>query len=55
MRELKETYRHGVVVLVHRVDHRVDEHLLVRLRQLRDVAKVNVRDAPILQSEDITL
>ena len=44
---------HPSVVLVHGVDHGVDQHRLVLLTQLRHVAKIHVRDAAIPEGEDV--
>mmetsp|Transcript_11303 Transcript_11303/g.31615 ORF Transcript_11303/g.31615 Transcript_11303/m.31615 type:complete len:380 (-) Transcript_11303:441-1580(-) len=51
--QFDEVHRHRLVVLVHRVHHGVDQHLLVGLRQLGHVAKVDVRDPPVAHREDV--
>lgn len=51
--QLDEVLGHLLVVLIDGVHHRVDQHLLVGLAQLRHVAKVDVRDSPVPQSKDV--
>lgn len=51
--QFDEILGHSVVVLIHSMHHRVDERLLVAAAQLRHVAEVHVRDAAVVQREDV--
>ena len=52
--QLDEVLSHSEVVLVDRMDHSINERLLVVVAQLRHIAKVNIRDPPISQRKNVS-
>ena len=51
--QFDEVLGHAEVVLIHSMDHGIDEGLLVAIAQLGHIAEVNVGNAPIPQCKNV--
>lgn len=51
--QFDEVLSHAEVVLIHGMDHGIDEGLLVAVAQLGHISKVHIGNAPISQCKNV--